>query len=217
MSSNKHMVRIGRCQIHPTAYVCDGAIIGKPFRRLLDGTQESLRTTYIRKNTYIGYYSTIGTGCKIGHDTIIDDQCIIESKVEIGAHTLIIYRAQICNGVKIGNECIIGGFIGERTSVGDNCRIFGKIVHSQRNPALGWDDDNAMEESAVIENHAFIGFDALVIGKVKIGRRAYICAGAIITKDVPSYHIAKGKNEIVYFKDWEGALSKSPFFCRDDE
>jgi acetyltransferase-like isoleucine patch superfamily enzyme len=143
---------------------------------------------------------------------IIDDHCVIESRVMIGKRSLVTYRTQICNDAQIGERCVIGGFIGERTRVGNVCRVFGQIVHLQHNPSLGWDDDQAMEKSAVIEDEAFIGFNAFVIGGLTVGRKAYVCAGAIVTTDVPDLHIASGINCIVPFSEWRGRLSKSPFF-----
>jgi len=40
----------------------------------------------------------------------------------------LIYGAHVCNEVK--NSCVIGGLVGERTVIGNDCRIFGKIIHT---------------------------------------------------------------------------------------
>lgn len=211
------IVRIGKCKVDRSAEICGGAIIGKPFRRLLDESQETPNTTIVAQNVYIGYGSIVGAGSEIGDGTIIDDQCVVESRVVIGRETLIIYRAQVCNGARIGNKCVIGGLVAERTVVGDNCRVFGKIVHSQHNPLLGWDDDNAMEDSATIKDGAFIGFGAVVVGNITIGRKVYVCVNAVVSKDVPDLHIASGINEIVHFSKWKGRLRASPFFLDSDD
>ena len=213
MRQENNAIIVGECEIHPSAQLCPCAVIGKPFRKLLDGTQEQSAGTNISEDTYIGYYAIIGSDSVIGPQTIVDDHCIIESWVEIGKHNLFTYRAQVCNEVTIGDRCIIGGFIGERTIIGNSCRIFGNIIHSQHDPTLGWDDDEAMEKSATIEDYAFVGFNAIVIGGVTIGQNAYVCAGSIITKDVPEYHIASKVNQIVPFAKWQGNLRESPFFC----
>jgi len=210
-----NIIKFGRCNIHPTVQICSGAIIGKPYRKLLDGDQERPSTTTIEADSYIGYYAIIGAGSVIGQKTIIDDHCIIESRVKLAKSNLVIYRAQICNDVQIAEQCVIGGIVGERTRVGKSCRIFGKIVHLQHNPSLGWDDDDAMEESPTIRDFAFVGFNSIVAGNVTVGRKAYICAGAIITKDVPDLHIAFGINKIVPFSKWNGRLRKSKFFSED--
>jgi len=211
-NDNHNFTTIGDCAIHDTAKICKGAIIGKPFRRFLDGTQENMEKTFIGQQTYIGYYSIIGNGSIVSSSSIIDDYCIIESRVQIGSSSLIIYRAQMCNDVSIGSNCVIGSFIGERTIIGNNCRVFGKIVHSHINPSLAWDDDEVMEESPNIGNSVFIGFNSLVAGRIKIGNRVYICAGAIVTKDVPDFHIVSNMNNIIHYTKWRGSLKRSSFF-----
>jgi acetyltransferase-like isoleucine patch superfamily enzyme len=209
-------IALGNCIIHSKTQICSGAVIGKPYRKFLDGTQEKSLITKISKDVYIGYYAIIGTGSRIAMGTIVDDHCIIESRVRVGQKSLITYRAQICNDVKIGDKCIIGGFIGERTIIGNNCRIFGNIVHLHHNPSLGWDDDEATEGAPVIKNHACIGFGAIVTGNITIGRKSYICAGAIVTRNVPDLHVVSGKNKIVHYSKWKGRLRKSPFFKDND-
>ncbi|MBU0578239.1 MAG: hypothetical protein ABIJ30_01220 [bacterium] len=215
MIDNNSVIILGESIIDPSAQICSGVIIGKPYRKFLDGTQEEIDRTIIDKNTYVGYYSVIGTGSRISTNVIIDDHCIIESRVIVGQKSLITYRSQLCNDVIIGEECIVGGFIGERTQVGSGCRIFGSIVHLHHNPLLGWDDDDATEGSSIIKDRAFIGFGAKVVGNVTIGCRAYICAGAIVTMDVPEAHIASGTNQIVHFSEWKGELKDSPFFINN--
>jgi len=198
--------------VHPTAQICPGAIIGKPFRRLLDGTQEETLLTVISDHTYFGYHAMVGTGSKVGRGTIVDDYCVIESRVTVGIKNLITHRAQVCNDVFISDNCVIGGFIGERTNIGSHCRIFGRIVHLQSNPLLEWDSDEAEEKAPAICDYAFVGFGAVVAGNIKIGRKVYVCAGALVTKDVPDEHVVFGKNEVLHFSKWKGRLASSPFF-----
>ncbi|MBI4556878.1 MAG: hypothetical protein HY706_04780 [Candidatus Hydrogenedentes bacterium] len=206
-------VAIGRCDIDRSARVCMGAVIGKPFRPLIDVAElETDCKTTIGPRTYVGYYSVVGAGSSLGEGVIIDDYCVIEEDVVVGPRSLVIYRAQICNEARVGSGCVIGGFVAERVVIGDGVRLFGKVVHSQRDPTRGWDAPDSTEESAILEEEAFVGFDALVAGKVVIGSRAYVCAGAIVTRDVPRMHVAYSVNRIVPVADWKGPLSRSPFF-----
>ena len=98
----KGYITIGKCKIHSKAHICNGAVIGKPYRKLLDGTFEKTEKTIISDGAYIGYYAIIGTGSNILKGSIIDDNCIIESRVFIDEKSLIIYNSQICNDVRIG-------------------------------------------------------------------------------------------------------------------
>ena len=203
----------GICHIHPSAQICSGAVIGKPFRPLIGFSGEDPPdTTIIGPGVYVGYYSIVGSGSVIDEKAIIDDFSIIECEVTLGSNALVIYRAQIYNEARIGRECVIGGFVAERVVVGDRSRVFGKIVHSQHNPKIAWDAPEAEEGSAVIEEDVFIGFDAIVVGEIKVGAGAYICAGATVTKDVPPQNIAHGTNKIIPYSEWPGDLRRSPFF-----
>lgn len=217
MLTDEGFVRFGSCDIDRAARICSGAVIGKPFRPLLKaGAEVAAETkTVIRANAYVGYYAVVGAGSVLSHSAILDDHCSIESDVTVGERSLIIYRAQICNDAHVGKECVIGGLVSERVVVGDRARVFGKVVHSQHNPTVGWDAPEAVEPSAVLEPGVFVGFDALVVGKVVLGAMAYVCAGAIVTRDVPAKHVAFGVNKIVPFHQWKGPLAKSPYFNQE--
>jgi UDP-3-O-[3-hydroxymyristoyl] glucosamine N-acyltransferase len=204
----------GLAKISESAIIKDYTIIGKKYRPLLSQTTTPYEKgeTIINDRVYIGYYCIIGEGSSIGLDTKIDDRITIESEVEIGSNNLIIYNSQICNEVKIGDNCVIGGFVGEGTLIGNNCRIFGKIVHPQHNPLNPWDDVNSMEKSPKILDNVFIGFNSVIAAPIVIGPNSYVCSGSIITKDVPKGFIGHGVNKLTHFTKWNGELSKSPIF-----
>jgi len=188
------------------------SVIGKPFR-LVHGVEEDAGgLTVLGTQCQIGCHVVIGRGTVVGDDCVIDNGTRIESDVTLGSECLVLYGGQICNDARLGNRCIIGGFVCERAVLGGNCRVFGKLVHKQLDPTNGWDD--AVEPSPTLEDDVFVGFDALAIGPVVVGRNAYICAGAIITKNVPAYSVAYGINRIVDRRDWKGPLSGSPFFIK---
>ncbi len=213
MTNSDHFVRIGTCRIDPSAQICSGAVIGKPFRPLLGLPSEDIDgDTIIEAKAYVGYCSLIGSGTVIEAGVVVDDFSIIECEVVLGQKTLVIYRAQICNDARIGRDCVIGGFVAERALVGDRSRVFGKIVHSQHNPSVAWDAPGAEEGSAVIKKDVFVGFDAIVVGEITIGAGAYICAGTIITRDVPPKHVAHGVNKVIPYSQWRGKLQRSAFF-----
>jgi len=186
------------------------SIIGKPYRLVNGNSFKSENITQIGKNCQIGCFVIIGDGTQIGDDSNIEDFIKTEQDVRIGRGCQLIYRTQICNEAIIGDNCIIAGFICERSKIGQNSRIFGKLIHSQHNPSTGWDD--TIEPSPIIKQNAFIGFDAKIIGDVEIGEHAYVCAGAVVTKNVPPYHIACNVNQIIPYSNWKGCLLDSKFF-----
>jgi UDP-3-O-[3-hydroxymyristoyl] glucosamine N-acyltransferase len=214
MKKCEYLIIGNKCKIPKSVIIMPYSVIGKKYRKLLTGSFDKKDyTTKIGKDVYIGYSCLIGNGSKIGNFSILDDKSVIESDVKIGEKTLLIYGAHVCNEVKIGNSCVIGGLVGERTVIGNDCRIFGKIIHTQLEPLNEWDSDDSKEESAEIYDKVFVGFNSVVVGSVKIGPRAYICAGSIITKNVPEGHIAKpGFNEFIHHSKVISPIKNSKIF-----
>jgi acetyltransferase-like isoleucine patch superfamily enzyme len=69
-----------------------------------------------------------------------------------------------------------------------------------------------MEPAATVHDHVMIGFGALITRDVSIGPASYVCAGAIVSRDVPPQHIAYGVNELCPAGDWRGPLNTSALF-----
>ncbi len=200
--------------IHPTARIADTAIVGAPFRPLLDGRLPTIGgTTEIGAAAWIGHFTTIGQGATIGAGSILEEYVQIQAGAELGEKVLVTSRSHIGIGVKIAEGCVIRGHVGDFSQIGKGCRIAGQLVHRQLDPTVPWDDPSAGEPSPMVGDGAFVGWGAVVIGGVNIGAGAYVCARALITKDVPAGHIALDRNKIIRPEEWHGALMKSPFFA----
>ena len=173
--------------ISPSAHVSPTALVGQPFRPLLSGLLPSYGPTALGDDVFIGEFAIVGLGTIVGESSIVDDFCKIEHNVVIGRRCLIQYRAYVSAHSSIGHDSIIGGFIAERSEIGAYCRVFGNVIHKHKDPNSGWDDDNAREESPVLQDRVFVGFGASVIGSIAVGEGSYIAAGALVTRDVPPY------------------------------
>lgn len=199
--------------INPTAQVAPTAVIGSPFRPLLDGRQLRVdHHTVIEAGVWIGQFATIGRGVTIGMNSLVEDYVGIQAGTVIGERVVLASRSWVGIGVTVGNDSVIKGHVGDSARIGTRCRIAGDLIHRQLDPSLGWDDPNSEEPSPIVGDGTFVGWRAVVIGGVNIGAGAYICAGALVTKDVPAGHIASGRNQIMHPSKWPGALGKSPFF-----
>jgi acetyltransferase-like isoleucine patch superfamily enzyme len=163
---------------------------------------------------FIGPYATVGCGVRLGNAVVIDAYCSIDPDAVIGERTILIYRANVGGGSTIGDDCVIGGFIPERTKVGNRCRILGHLIHTHDDPTMSWDHHDVPEKSPTVEDDVFVGFGAKIIGGLTLHERSYVAAGTILTRDVPSGYVAYGVNQIVPRKEWPGRLRDSPFFDR---
>jgi acetyltransferase-like isoleucine patch superfamily enzyme len=194
------------------AQIAATTVIGTPFRPLLDGRRLTVgRDTVVGEDVWIGHYTTIGQGVTIGAGSIIEDFVAIQPQTVIKHQVLVTSRSWIGIGVTVGEGSVIRGHIGDGSWIGADCRIAGELIHRHSDPSIPWDDPAGEESAAVVEDGAFIGWRALIIGGVTIGAGAYICAGALITKDVPEGYIAYDRNRIMHPSDWPGRLGKSPF------
>jgi UDP-3-O-[3-hydroxymyristoyl] glucosamine N-acyltransferase len=201
------------CVLDPTAQIASTAVIGTPFRPLLDGRRITAeRNTVIASSVWVGHFTVIGDGVTVGQNSLIEDYASIQARSTIGQRVVIASRSYIGIGASIGDDSVIKGHVGDASHVGAGCRIAGDLIHRQLDPTRGWDDEESEEPAPNVEDGAFVGWRAMVIGGVNIGTSAYICAGAIITRDVPAGHIASGRNRIIHHRNWRGPLAKSPFF-----
>jgi bifunctional UDP-N-acetylglucosamine pyrophosphorylase/glucosamine-1-phosphate N-acetyltransferase len=195
------------CEIDATAFIGPFSVIGKPYRPMTNQAYDIDEPTKISKGSHVGAHVIIGQGTEVRSNCVVDDGCTLECEVLAEARSLFIYRAYVSNEATIGAGAIIGGFICERASVGAGARVFGQLVHKQLDTTLGWDDSE--EESPVVGEGAFVGFNATVAGSVQIGEFAYVCSGAIVTRDVPPRTIAHGINKHSSPDQWKGPLSRS--------
>ncbi len=207
------MTRNDAATIDPTAQIAPTAVIGSPFRPLLGGRQLRVdRDTVIAAGAWVGQFTTIGRGVTIGASSMVEDYVGIEAGTVIGERVVVASRAWVGIGVTVGDDSVIKGHIGDSARIGARCRIAGDLIHRQLDPSLGWDDPDSAEPAPIVADGAFVGWHAVVIGGVNIGAGAYVCAGALVTRDVPAGHIASGRNQIMHPSRWPGALAKSPFF-----
>ena len=100
-------------------------------------------------------------------------------RIEIGQYTFINYGSSIAarSSVKIGSYCHLGHY----TFVMDNGQ-HDVIRHSDLPPS----------EPVVVEDCVWIGSKVTILPGVRIGSRAVIGAGSIVTKDIPPRCVAAG-------------------------
>ena len=207
------MTKQSSARIDPTARISGTAAIGNSYRPLLDGRQKRvIRDTAIGPRVWVGEFVTVGEGAMIGADSIVEDFASVQADAEIGSRVLVAGRSWIGLGASIGDDCVIKSHIGDNSRIGTGCRIAGDLIHRQLDPSIPWDDPAADEPAPVVGPGAFIGWRAIVIGGVNIGEGAYVCAGALITKDVPPGYIAYGRNQVAHPDAWPGSLGKASFF-----
>lgn len=143
----------------------------------------------------------------------------VAENASVGADTRIWHLAQIREDATVGRNCNIGrgAYIGPGVRVGDNCKLQNyALVYEPADladgvfigPAAVLTNDlhpRAVTPDGILKNSddweavgvsvgrgASIGARAVCVAPVRIGEWATVAAGAVVTKDVPSYAVVVG-------------------------
>lgn len=137
--------------------------------------QSIVETSRVGDDTRIWAFAHVLPGAKIGCDCNICDHVFIENDVVIGDGVTIKSGVQLWDGIRIEDDVFIGPNV---TFTND------KFPRSKFYP------DHFL--STFIHKGASIGANATILPGLKIGERAMIGAGAVVTRDVPSNAIVTG-------------------------
>ena len=119
---------------------------------------------------------------KVGRNTTIEDYTVINNGVGdvlIGSDSRLGIGSVVMGPVQIGDSTITG----------QNCLITG-LDHNFDNINIPIKDQGVTTKSTSIGSGTFIGANVNILPGVSIGNNVVIGAGSVVTRDVPSYHIA---------------------------
>lgn len=149
---------------------------------LVVGGHASLRSGAV---IYLG--SRIGERLATGHNIVIREECEIGDDVSIWSNSVVDYGCHIGNRVKIHSNCYVAQF----TEIADDAFLAPGVVIA--NDLYPGDPDSARNMSGPsIGAGAQIGVNATILPFVRIGTRALIGAGSVVTHDIPPYSVAYG-------------------------
>lgn len=150
------------------------------------------QVTTIGKNSILRAYTVIYEGVCIGDNFQTGPHVLIRENNKIGNDVAIWHDVTISPGNVIGDDCRIhaGSFL-ELTTLGKKVFIGPNVVFA--------DDPHPVNPSrrtcfggAVVEDEAVVGANVTVLPHIKIGKRAIIGAGSVVTKDIPAGEVWVG-------------------------
>lgn len=158
---------------------------------LYAGQSKQLSDTIIGDGCILCTFSVIYAGTKLGKKVFVADSASIRENVEIGDEAVIGRSVTIECNTKIGNRTKIqtGAHITADCIIGDDCFI-GPEVCTMNDKYMGV--KQIKMEGPIIGNGVLIGGNATILPGIKIGDRAVIGAGSVITKDIPADEVWLG-------------------------
>jgi len=128
--------------------------------------------------TFIEKHVTIGSNCSLGPFLRLREGTILEDNTRVG-NFVEINRSTLATGVTMKHF----GYLGD-SAVGANANIGAGAV------VANYDGKN--KNKTVIGAGSFIGCDAVLVAPVKIGKKALVGAGSVVTRDVAEKTVVVG-------------------------
>jgi len=143
---------------------------------------------YIHESSYIDLDVKIGDGTKVWHFCHLMGKSVIGNNCNIGQNVVIGPDVLVGNGCKIQNNVSLykGTTLEDDVFVGPSA-VFTNVV----NPRAFVERKSEFKDT-LIKKGASIGANATILCGVTIGEYAFVGAGAVVTKDVPSYTLVVG-------------------------
>ena len=100
---------------------------------------------------------------------------LLGDRVRVGIGSVVIGPVKMGSGSGLGQHVFVSGF----------------------NHGYSDGNKNSSEQAldirpTVIEDEAHVGANSVILAGVTIGRNCQVCAGSVVTKDIPPYSVAVG-------------------------
>lgn len=188
-----------------------GVTIVDPVTTYIDDEVQIGSDTVILPGTMITGKTSIGSFCRLGPGTTIDqsvlgdrcsirnsalDEATLEDDVSVGPFSHCRPGAHLARGVRMGNFAEVkNSYVGAETDMHHFSYLGDATVGEHANIAAGVitsNFDGKQKHHTEIGAHAFIGCDTTLVAPVTVGEHAYTGAGAVVTKDVPPHTLVVG-------------------------
>ena len=195
-------------EIHPSAIVYDGTVLGEGVK-VLEGAvvgkqptlsprstakREPLSPTTIGDGTIVSTGAIVFAGSQIGARVILGDQSCVRERVAIGDDVVLGRGSYVENDTTIGAMTKIqaDAYITAYSLLEENVFIAPCVVTTNDNFMGRTEARHDLVQGPTIRRGARIGGGAILCPGIEIGEEAFVGAGAVVTKDVPPRVVVVG-------------------------
>ena len=195
-------------EIHPTATVypgtvladdvkvLEGAVVGKqPVLSARSTTRrEPLPPTVIGAGSVVSTGAIVFAGTTIGARVILGDQSCVRERVTIGDDVVVGRGSLVENDTAVGAMTKIqaNAYITAYSLLEEHVFIAPCVVTTNDNWMGRTDKRIGNVKGPTIRRGARIGGGAVLCPQIEIGEEAFVGAGAVVTRDVPSRAVVVG-------------------------
>jgi UDP-2-acetamido-3-amino-2,3-dideoxy-glucuronate N-acetyltransferase len=147
-------------------------------------------------------------------DYFVHQSAYVDAGAEVGTGTKIWHFSHVMGKAKIGNDCILAQnvFVADNVVVGNHCKIQNNVslyegvvlegyvfcgpsmvFTNVKTPRCEYPRNTSADYGkTLIKRGASIGANATIVCGITLNERAFVAAGAVVTKDVPAYGMVTG-------------------------
>lgn len=147
-------------------------------------------------------------------DYFVHESAYVDAGAEVGSGTKIWHFSHVMGKAKIGRDCILAQnvFVANNVIVGDRCKIQNNVslyegltledyvfcgpsmvFTNVKTPRCEYPRNTSADYAPTLIKHgASIGANATIVCGITLHERAFVAAGAVVTKDVPAYGMVAG-------------------------
>jgi acetyltransferase-like isoleucine patch superfamily enzyme len=211
-----------RAEIHPTATVYAGTVLGEGVKVLENAVvgkqptlsprstakREPLPPTEIGAGTVVSTGAIVFAGARIGERVILGDQSCVRERVTIGDDVVLGRGSLVENDTTIGAMTKIQAeaYLTAYSTLEEQVFVAPCVVTTNDDFMGRTEKRHGLVAGPTIRRGARIGGGAVLCPGVEIGEEAFVGAGAVVTKDVPPRVVVVGNPARVLREVPEGEL-----------
>jgi len=192
-----------------TCYVEGNLKVGKDVRI---GSNVTIKGNVKIGNDVCIESNVVLSNVRIGDNSVIKDFCSVEDSsiaknVEVGPF------ARLRDGVVLADSSKVGNFveikkskIGQGSKANHHAYLGDAKIGKKVNIGAGTitcNYDGKVKHTTMIDDGSFVGTNSSLVAPLKIGKKAYVAAGSVITRNVPSSALAFGRSKQSTKKNWK--------------
>ena len=176
--------------------VMENAVVGKEPALSLRSTtkREPLPPAEIGEGTIVSTGAIVFAGSRIGARVILGDQSCVRERVTIGDDVVVGRGCLVENDTTIGAMSRIqaDAYLTAYSTLEEHVFIAPCVVTTNDNFMGRTERRHGLIKGPTIRRGARIGGGAILCPGIEIGEEAFVGAGAVVTKDVPSRVVVVG-------------------------
>ena len=143
---------------------------------------------FVHESSYVDDGAVVGTGTRIWHFCHVMPGAVIGERCSLGQNVVVMSGVRIGANVKIQNNVsVYEGVVIEDDVFCGPSMVFTNVINPRSHVVRKSD-----YQRTLVRRGATLGANCTIVCGVTIGEYAFVGAGAVITKDVPSYALMTG-------------------------